>query len=105
MVEQLDAARAGQLLEELDAFGVVLCADSGVVGEVGELRLVLVELIAGRIERIVRLLPAHVLDHCGFFLPGEVPLSLPSVKSAAYERNTTHRHALVLYACSRSVRR
>ena len=91
MVEQLDAARTGQLLEELDAFGVVLCADSGVVGEVGELRLVLVALIAGRV----------VLDHRVFFLAGEVPLSLPSVKSAAY----AHRHALVLYACSRSVRR
>ena len=82
MVEQLDAACTGQLLEELDAFGVVLCADSGVVGEVGELRLVLVELIAGCIERIVRLLPAHVLDHCGFFLPGEVPLSHPGSRIA-----------------------
>ncbi len=42
----------------------------------------LVELIAGRVERIVRLLPAHVLDHRGFFLASEVPLSLPGGRIA-----------------------
>lgn len=76
MVEQLDPAGAGQLLEEFDAFGVVLRANGGVVGECVELRLVLVELITSSVERVVSLLPAHVLDHHGLFFAGEVPLTL-----------------------------